>query len=179
MNNNHPGWNSAPSSAGDQNANLNLQQVPEQSQEREAVIEFKYPQTVAGTNSSGGKAPAPGKAMVKADLDSEDYLKRRQRNNIAVKKSREKSREKSQVTEERIEKLQVENSALENKLQVLNKELSILKKVFMDHAKGFSGSGADLPGLEQLEVLLGHKLTDKPGTSRNSNQEPGPSSSNQ
>ncbi|XP_078482599.1 CCAAT enhancer binding protein beta/delta/epsilon homolog [Ciona intestinalis] len=169
-----------PSGSGNQDTDVNF---GDPGQTAEPLIKFKYPQTpqtVPVVQNFGGKAPPPSKAMVKGELegDPDDYVKRRQRNNIAVKKSREKSREKSQVTSERIDQLKEENCVLENKVEVLNQELKVLKQVFMDHAKGFSGSGIDLPDLEQLEKLLGHKLTDKPGTSQmHDNKTNGPSCS--
>ena len=122
--------------------------------------EAEVPQT-----TGGGKAAVPSDVKAKQDIAActDDYLNRRNRNNLAVKKSRQKSKQKGATTAENIERLKVENVELEEKVEVLNKELSVLKKIFMDHAKGFSGVGgeADLPDLEQLEKLLGHKLTNK------------------
>ena len=121
-------------------------------------VEFQEPATVGG-----GKAKTPSKVKSKANSaqSTKDYIKRRNRNNIAVKKSREKSKQKGATTLENIEKLKEENVLLEEKVEVLSKELTVLKKVFMDHAKGFGGGNAELPDMKQLEELLGHKLTEK------------------
>lgn len=51
---------------------------------------------------------------------------------------------------------QVENEELESKITILTKELSVLKDLFMEHAKGFcNGSNISLLSAEQLEALLG------------------------
>ena len=134
--------------------------------------QFDFSQNVdVAQSSGGGKAEAPSKLIAQRERSMEscanDYVKRRNKNNIAVKKSREKSKQKGATTAENIEKLKVENVQLEEKVEVLNKELSVLKKAFLDNARGFSGIGGDLPDLGELEKLLGHKLIDKPATSLN------------
>jgi len=129
--------------------------------------QFEHPQSTAAPQATdgGGKAETPSSVKAKENIEtfSNDYVQRRNRNNIAVKKSREKSKQKGNTTVENIERLKVENVELEEKVDVLNKELSVLKKVFMDHARGFSGVG-ELPDLKQVEKILGHKLTDKLNT---------------
>ena len=131
---------------------------------------------VVPQSSGGGKAEPPSSIKVKATIEaSDDYLKRRTRNNIAVKKSREKSKQKGTATAENIDRLKVENVELEEKVDFLSKELSVLKKIFMDHARGFSGVG-ELPDLKQLEKILGHKLTDKISTVSSSGDKPSTSS---
>nr|CAB3229612.1 C/EBPbeta/delta/epsilon CCAAT enhancer binding protein beta/delta/epsilon homolog [Phallusia mammillata] len=133
--------------------------------------EFKTPQDIC-PNPGGGKATPPSKEKIKAKAceQSEEYVTRRKRNNVAVKKSREKTKEKSMTTIENIERLKVENVDLEEKVEVLSQELTTLRKIFMDHAKGFSG-GEEVPDLKQLEQLLGHKLTEGPTTSKTNNNE--------
>ncbi|XP_060080643.1 CCAAT/enhancer-binding protein gamma-like [Ylistrum balloti] len=65
---------------------------------------------------------------------SDEYTKRRERNNIAVRKSREKSRAKAKETSEQVNRLRNENEMLEQKVQILSKELSVLKDLFLAHA---------------------------------------------
>merc|ERR1712062_908351 len=60
-----------------------------------------------------------------------EYEIRRQRNNDAVRKSREKARAKAGAISKRIESLRSENDKLEEKKQLLKKELSMLKEMFM------------------------------------------------
>lgn len=63
-----------------------------------------------------------------------DYQTKRARNNEAVKRSREKSRQKASATTDRVTELKKENEALEEKIKLLSKELSFLKDIFMAHA---------------------------------------------
>lgn len=70
----------------------------------------------------------------KLDRMSDEYQKRRERNNIAVRKSREKSRAKAKETQQQVNKLRSENEVLEQKVQILQKELSVLKELFLCHA---------------------------------------------
>ncbi|XP_041375203.1 CCAAT/enhancer-binding protein gamma-like [Gigantopelta aegis] len=64
----------------------------------------------------------------------DDYKMRRRRNNVAVRKSRDKSRKKAKDTMEKVNRLRMENEALEMKVQTLSKELSVLKDLFLAHA---------------------------------------------
>ncbi|OWF38007.1 CCAAT/enhancer-binding protein gamma-like [Mizuhopecten yessoensis] len=73
---------------------------------------------------------------------STEYTKRRERNNIAVRKSREKSRAKAKETSEQVNRLRSENEMLEQKVQILSKELSVLKDLFLAHAGSVSQSCA-------------------------------------
>jgi len=77
-------------------------------------------------NSSGNK-------------ESDEYKQRRERNNLAVKKSRSKTKMKTQETLERVNKLRAENENLEAKIKLLSKELSFLKDLFLAHAGNVHG----------------------------------------
>jgi len=83
----------------------------------------------------------PKEKRQKMSKDSNDYIARRERNNIAVRKSREKSRAKAKETMEQVNKLRKENENLEQKVSILSKELSVLKDLFLAHA----GSVNDAP----------------------------------
>lgn len=65
--------------------------------------------------------------------DNDDYRKRRERNNEAVKKSRVKSKMRTQETLQRVHKLKTENEMLEEKIKILTKELEFLKELFFAH----------------------------------------------
>lgn len=52
----------------------------------------------------------------------------------AVKKSRVKSKMRTQQTLERVNQLKMENELLEEKIKMLNKELGFLKDLFLAHA---------------------------------------------
>lgn len=68
------------------------------------------------------------------DKNSDEYKKRRERNNMAVKKSRNKSKMRTAQTMQRVNELKDENERLETKVKILSKELSFLKDLFLAHA---------------------------------------------
>ncbi len=83
----------------------------------------------------GGKAIPPSKMKKStSDKNSDDYRQRRERNNLAVKKSRMRSKQKAQDTQQRVNELKEENERLEAKIKLLSKELSVLKDLFLEHA---------------------------------------------
>lgn len=76
--------------------------------------------------------PKPAKA-VKQSVDKEigdDYVKKRERNNIAVRKSRMKAKERIEETRRRVVDLSKENEELRNKVSLLQKELNVLRSLF-------------------------------------------------
>ncbi len=85
----------------------------------------------------GGKINNSGRSLKKYlhDKESDEYKQRRQRNNVAVRKSRDRSRQKAQETQVRVQELKEENQQLENKVMLLSKELSLLKDLFLAHAR--------------------------------------------
>merc|ERR1711963_176191 len=85
----------------------------------------------------------------KAAMDS-DYEIRRQRNNDAVRKSREKARERSRQIAERIKDMKAENESLEEKKKLLKKELEMLKDMFL----AYSSTESNQQGNELAKLLL-------------------------
>ncbi|PBC29975.1 CCAAT/enhancer-binding protein gamma [Apis cerana] len=81
-------------------------------------------------NTSGNKK----KRQISEEEDDEDYRRRRDRNNQAVKRSRVKSKLRTQQTLERVNQLKTENELLEEKIKMLTKELGFLKDLFLAHA---------------------------------------------
>lgn len=102
-------------------------------------------------NNSGESKGKGGHRRVSLDKGSDEYKKRRERNNLAVKKSRCKTKQKTQETLERVNLLREENALLESKIQLLTKELSFLKDLFLAHAG--SAHGNQLKDLD-LSTLL-------------------------
>lgn len=96
----------------------------------------QVPQLVpADPSAAGGKAAPPSKMKKPSvDKDSEEYRQRRERNNLAVKKSRMRSKQKAMDTQQRVNELKEENERLEAKIKLLSKELSVLKDLFLEHA---------------------------------------------
>ena len=93
------------------------------------------PLMIAGADQLLGTRPAPGKAAKKskkkvADKNTKEYREKRERNNIAVRKSREKNRQQILETQKRVKELEEENAALQSKITLLSKELKVLKDLF-------------------------------------------------
>lgn len=86
-----------------------------------------------------------GEKRQKMSKDGDEYVARRERNNIAVRKSREKSRAKAKETVEQVNKLRRENEVLEQKVTILSKELSVLKDLFLAHAGNVTEIGNHPP----------------------------------
>ncbi|XP_054708636.1 CCAAT/enhancer-binding protein epsilon-like [Uloborus diversus] len=63
------------------------------------------------------------------DKGSDEYRRRRERNNIAVRKSREKAKQRCKDTEKRVSDLVNENDKLRKRVELLSKELSVLKNL--------------------------------------------------
>ena len=83
--------------------------------------------------------PAPARQPAKAsggggnkrvDRSSDEYRRRRERNNVAVRRSREKAKMRSRETEERVKLLSRENDGLHKRIEILSKELGVLKNLF-------------------------------------------------
>ncbi|XP_018327936.1 CCAAT/enhancer-binding protein gamma [Agrilus planipennis] len=87
-------------------------------------------------------APKRNKSKTEDVIDSgdesEEYRKKRDRNNLAVKRSRIKSKIKTQETMKKVNQLRNENSILEEKVKNLTKELGFLKELFLAHASNSS-----------------------------------------
>lgn len=79
-----------------------------------------------------GKAQKSGKMSKKSltDKNSMEYRHKRNRNNVAVRKSREKSKGRVLDTEKRVRELEDENTHLQSKIALLSKELNVLKSLF-------------------------------------------------
>ena len=64
-----------------------------------------------------------------SDMD-EEYVKKREKNNAAVKRARQKAKEKSQQTFQRIQIIKNENKELEERIKAMSKELSTMKDLY-------------------------------------------------
>lgn len=97
----------------------------------------QVPQLITDVSTAEGKFSPTGKQGKKngaLDRNSEEYRHRRERNNMAVKKSRLRSKQKAADTLTRVNQLKEENERLEAKIKLLSKELSVLKDLFLEHA---------------------------------------------
>lgn len=105
--------------------------------------------------------------------DSLDEMEdQRIKNNMAVKRSRLKSRQKMSQMVDRCGKLRKENTLLELKADALMKELTFLKEMFLTHASGKKETSIsqadldrimsdDLPGPELPEPLSAEEAADE------------------
>ncbi|XP_014670884.1 PREDICTED: CCAAT/enhancer-binding protein-like [Priapulus caudatus] len=82
------------------------------------------------------RARGGGKAARKklVDRESEDYRCRRERNNIAVRKSRQKAKERHVETEDKVKDLASHNEALQLKVETLTQELNAMRRLLSNVA---------------------------------------------
>uniref|UniRef100_A0A2M4AW28 Putative ovary c/ebpg transcription factor n=1 Tax=Anopheles triannulatus TaxID=58253 RepID=A0A2M4AW28_9DIPT len=79
--------------------------------------------------------PPKRKSTTATDEEDEEYRKKRDRNNQAVKRSRVKSKMKTEETQQRVNELRVKNQLLEDKIDNQRKELKFLKELFLTQAQ--------------------------------------------
>ena len=84
--------------------------------------------TQSGSKTSGRKRKP-------LDKGSDEYRRRREKNNEAVKKSRIKSKVKTAETQDQVNELVHENQLLNQKVASLSKEFELLKELYQAHAK--------------------------------------------
>ena len=104
----------------------------EEYDDQSSIGELSVPPSPAPSGSSGRnsyKAKAPSKRR-QLEKGSEEYTLKRQRNNIAVRKSRDKAKLKQKETEDKVRVLTDQNKDLQNRVDLLTKELNVLKGLF-------------------------------------------------
>ncbi|KAF8383155.1 hypothetical protein PRIPAC_72297 [Pristionchus pacificus] len=74
--------------------------------------------------------------------EDKDYREKRARNNEAVNRTRQKKKQEEMDISTKVKTLLVENSALERKVESLQKELSFLKEMHTAYAKKENGTGS-------------------------------------
>lgn len=82
------------------------------------------------SNQKGEAKTAKGVKRPAEKEPDDDYVKKRERNNIAVRKSRMKAKERIEETRKRVVELSKENEELRNKVSLLQKELNVLRSLF-------------------------------------------------
>nr|BAD83869.2 CCAAT enhancer binding protein [Ambigolimax valentianus] len=86
-----------------------------------------------GRRPHGSAAPYSTKSRRRqVEKGTEEYVEKRARNNVAVRKSRAKAKEKQRETEGRVRNLLDQNEQLQKKVDLLTKELTVLKGLFMN-----------------------------------------------
>lgn len=77
-----------------------------------------------------GKHGGSGKCKKVLDKHSDEYRLRRERNNIAVRKSRDKAKVRNMETQHKVLELSAENDRLQRKVEQLSRELTTLRNLF-------------------------------------------------
>jgi len=101
--------------------------------------------------SDGGGQLKVKVAPRSASGGDDSYLRRRQRNNAAVKRSRDKARQRQRESQRYLAELTAENRRLQMKADVLLKELSLLRGLFP--AVGVASEGPRLL-LQDVDAIL-------------------------
>uniref|UniRef100_A0A2K5C3V5 CCAAT enhancer binding protein alpha n=1 Tax=Aotus nancymaae TaxID=37293 RepID=A0A2K5C3V5_AOTNA len=83
--------------------------------------DFDYPGAPAGPG---------GKAKKSVDKNSNEYRVRRERNNIAVRKSRDKAKQRNVETQQKVLELTSDNDRLRKRVEQLSRELDTLRGIF-------------------------------------------------
>ncbi|XP_061454419.1 CCAAT/enhancer-binding protein delta [Rhineura floridana] len=86
-----------------------------------------YSSRSSASSSSGGKERAVKKCV---DRFSPEYRQRRERNNIAVRKSRDKAKRRNQEMQQKVVELSAENDRLHKKCEQLTRDLASLRHFF-------------------------------------------------
>ncbi|BFZ12988.1 hypothetical protein BsWGS_16027 [Bradybaena similaris] len=86
-----------------------------------------------GRRPHGSTAPYSAKSRRRqAEKGTQEYVEKRARNNVAVRKSRAKAKEKQKETEGKVQNLLEQNKQLQKKVDLLTKELTVLKGLFIN-----------------------------------------------
>ncbi|MBN3296788.1 CCAAT/enhancer-binding protein beta [Amia ocellicauda] len=78
---------------------------------------------------SHGKMSSGSKGKKRLEKDSEEYRLRRERNNVAVRKSRDKAKQRNIETQHKVLELAAENERLQKRVEQLSRELATLRNL--------------------------------------------------
>ncbi|XP_067836010.1 CCAAT/enhancer-binding protein delta [Heptranchias perlo] len=96
-------------------------------------------------NSHGRSASGKEKSKKSVDRQSPEYRQRRERNNIAVRKSRDKAKQRNVEMQQKVVELNAENDRLHKKIEQLSRELAIMRNFFeqQPNTASFLSASAD------------------------------------
>uniref|UniRef100_A0A673UPK4 BZIP domain-containing protein n=1 Tax=Suricata suricatta TaxID=37032 RepID=A0A673UPK4_SURSU len=80
--------------------------------------------------TGGGGGGGAGKVKKSVDKNSNEYRVRRERNNIAVRKSRDKAKQRNVETQQKVLELTSDNDRLRKRVEQLSRELDTLRGIF-------------------------------------------------
>lgn len=112
--------------------------------------------TPSGSKGGGGSGSSGSHKSSKkhADKGSDEYKKRRERNNIAVRKSREKAKQRSRETEKRVSELMRDNDSLRKRVDLLGNQLNVLKTLLTNVGVPSESVENEIARSLQLDGLL-------------------------
>ncbi|XP_048372251.1 CCAAT/enhancer-binding protein alpha [Sphaerodactylus townsendi] len=84
----------------------------------------------SSSGSSSSSSSSGGKAKKCLDKSSSEYRVRRERNNIAVRKSRDKAKLRNAETQQKVLELSSDNERLRKRVEQLSRELDTLRGIF-------------------------------------------------
>ncbi|XP_063155318.1 CCAAT/enhancer-binding protein delta [Candoia aspera] len=108
--------------------NLSGQPTPPTSPEPPGSASPSSYSSRSSVSSSSGSKERAGKKCV--DRFSPEYRQRRERNNIAVRKSRDKAKRRNQEMQQKLVELSAENERLHKKIEQLSRDLTSLRHFF-------------------------------------------------
>ncbi|XP_048829670.1 CCAAT/enhancer-binding protein alpha-like [Brienomyrus brachyistius] len=82
------------------------------------------------------KTSERGRSKKHVDKNSSEYRLRRERNNVAVRKSRDKAKMRNAETQQKVLELAVDNERLRKKVEHLSRELDTLRGIFKQRPDG-------------------------------------------
>ncbi|CAL1606482.1 unnamed protein product [Knipowitschia caucasica] len=87
------------------------------------------PSSKGRSPSHGAGKMSNGKSKKRLDKDSDEYRMRRERNNLAVRKSRDKAKMRNLETQHKVLELAAENDRLQKRVEQLSRELATLRNL--------------------------------------------------
>merc|ERR1719309_1758461 len=112
---------------------------------KDALVQLEKSELNADKAETGGSSPPNHKNMMKSprckvrksiEKGTDEYIVKRERNNVAVRKSRTKAKLKHIETQMRVGELTEENEQLRNRVASLQKELNALKSFISYNCPG-------------------------------------------
>ena len=111
---------------------------------------------------TGATSSSSKRKQTNTKPSDEEYSRKRARNNVAVKKSREKAKNRIVETQVRVEQLSQENEELQTKVTLLTKELNVLRALF-------TNGGFALPG--ELQIVTSNSNNELSSTNQHQSAE--------
>ncbi|XP_006013560.1 CCAAT/enhancer-binding protein beta [Latimeria chalumnae] len=106
------------------------QNVPSGSSGNLSSASSSPPSTPNPSDSGKPSSSKSAKSKKNVDKHSEEYKQRRERNNVAVRKSRDKAKLRNMETQHKVLELSAENERLQKKVEQLTRELTTLRNLF-------------------------------------------------